>query len=94
MYKLPSEKLGLRIIFGNLSLLGISYQGKQKDEEYKKKFSNKNEMRKVIKNAIRYGIKIFSACPHYFNETLPISAICRFISSANLLVEPIIHKNR
>jgi len=71
MYKLPSE-LGLqKIIFGNLSLLGISYQNKQKDNEYKKKFSNKDEMKRVMKVAIRYGIRFFASTSFDFNELAP-----------------------
>ncbi len=60
-----------KIILGNLPLLGISYQGKKKDEEYKKRFSNKNEMKKIMRIAIKYGIKYFAASSHDFNELSP-----------------------
>ena len=67
------ERLDLqKIILGNLPLIGISYQGKQKDEEYRKRFSNKDEMKKVMKVALKYEIKYFASSSHDFNELSPI----------------------
>jgi len=69
---LSSERLGLqRIILGNLPLLRISYQGRQKDVEYKEKFSSKGEMKRVMKVALRYDVRLFSASSHGFNELAP-----------------------
>ncbi|MEM3407569.1 MAG: hypothetical protein QW806_02350 [Nitrososphaerota archaeon] len=67
------ERAGLqKIILGNLPLIGISYQGEEKDEEYKKRFSNKDEIKKVMKVALKYGIRYFAASSHDFNELSPI----------------------
>ena len=57
-----------KIVFGNLPLIGITYQGSEKDEECRIRFSNKNEIKKVIEVALGYGIKYFAAAPHDFNE--------------------------
>ncbi|MEM1575115.1 MAG: hypothetical protein QXF09_05890 [Nitrososphaerota archaeon] len=61
-----------KIILGNLPLIGISYQGKQKDEEYKERFSNKEEIKKVMKVALNFGLRYFAASSHDFNELSPI----------------------
>ncbi len=61
-----------KVIFGNLSLLGISYQGEQKDREYKERFSNKNEMKDVMKTTLRQGVRCFAASSHDFNELAPL----------------------
>jgi hypothetical protein len=52
-------------------MLGISYQGRYKDEEYREIFSSKGEMKKVMKVALRNGIKLFAASTHDFNELSP-----------------------
>ena len=49
-----------KVIFGNLPLLGISYQGKDKDREYKEKFSEKDEIKKIMKIALKNGIRYFA----------------------------------
>lgn len=61
-----------KIILGNLPLIGISYQGKEKDEEYKKRFSNKDEIKKVMKVALNFGLRYFAASSYDFNELSPI----------------------
>jgi len=61
-----------KVILGNLPFLGISYQGEQRDREYRKKFSNKNEMKNVVKVALRYGVKYSAASSHDFNELAPV----------------------
>jgi hypothetical protein len=60
------------MIFGNLPLLGISYQGRERDEESKHKFSDKREMKKVMNAALRQGIRVFAASPPHFCELAPI----------------------
>ncbi len=65
------HELVARIIFGNLPLLGITYQGIEKDEECRTRFSNKDEMKKVIEVAIRHGISCFASSSHDFNELVP-----------------------
>jgi hypothetical protein len=61
-----------KVIFGNLPLLGISYKGEQKDEEYRRRFSHKDEMKKVMRIALHYGIRYFAASAHDFNERAPV----------------------
>jgi hypothetical protein len=69
---ISSGKLGLqRMILGNLPMLGISYQGKRKDDEFRGKFSDKDEMKRVMKVAIRYEVSLFSAASPDFNELAP-----------------------
>ena len=60
------------MILGNLPLLGISYQGREKDDEYKGKFSDKHEMKQVIRAALRHGVILFAASSHGFNDLAPI----------------------
>ena len=57
-----------RIILGNLPLLGISYQGITKDNEYKERFRNKAETKKVIRTALNHGVKFFAASSQTFNS--------------------------
>lgn len=61
-----------RVIFGNLPLLGISYKGEQKDDEYRRRFSHKDEMKKVMRISLHYGIRYFAASAHEFNERAPV----------------------
>ncbi len=61
-----------RIVLGNLPLIGISYQGKEKDNEYKEKFSFKDEMKKIIRFALQNEIKYFSVSSPNFNELSPL----------------------
>ena len=71
--KPPTGKLGLqRIVLGNLPLLGISYQGRRKDREYIEKFSDKGEMKKIMRVALRHGVSLFAASSHGFNDLAPI----------------------
>jgi len=60
-----------KIIFGNLPLLGIYYQGTKRDRECRIKFSNKDEMKKVVGVALRYRIRCFAASSHDFNVLAP-----------------------
>ena len=61
-----------RMIPGNLPLLGISYQGREKDEAYKEKFSDKLEMKRVMRVAVQYGVSLFAASSHGFNDLAPM----------------------
>lgn len=61
-----------KAILGNLSLLGISYQGQERDREYKKRFSKQGEMTRVMRVALRYDVRLFAASSHDFNELSPI----------------------
>jgi hypothetical protein len=61
-----------RVILGNLSLLGISYQGPERDREYRNRFSQPGEMVRVMRVALRYGVRTFAASSHDFNELSPL----------------------
>ncbi len=72
MVMLPQAKFGLqRMILGNLPMLGVSYQGRERDNEYRKKFSDKSEMKRVMRVAIGFGVSLFAASSHGFNEFAP-----------------------
>jgi len=68
MYRLAFQLKSQRIVLGNLPFLGISYQGREKDKQYKDKFSDKSEMKKVMKVAVDYGVRFFSASSHGFTD--------------------------
>jgi len=54
-----------RLILGHMPFVGISYQSEKKDEEYRKRFSEINEIRNVIEAAIMMGVcKFAAATPH------------------------------
>jgi len=57
-----------RIVLGNLPMLGISYQGAMKDNEYKERFQDKAEMKKVIRVALNHGVRFFAASGRAFNQ--------------------------
>jgi len=50
-----------RLILGHMPLVGISYQCREKDEEYREKFSDARSMKRVIDAAIRLGVGRFAA---------------------------------
>ena len=57
----PTNKL----ILGHMPFVGISYQNEEKNEEYRKRFSETNATRKVVEAAIEMGIRRFAAAtPH------------------------------
>ena len=68
MYRLAFELKSQKIILGNLPFLGISYQGREKDEQYREKFSDKHEIKKVMKVAVNYGVRFFSSSSHRFSD--------------------------
>lgn len=72
MFRLAAELTSQRLILGNLPFLGVSYQGREKDRECRERFSDKAEMKKVMKVAIKYGTRFFSASSHRFNELAPL----------------------
>jgi hypothetical protein len=72
MTSMPFEILRKHsIILGNLPMLGVSYQGATKDSEYKERFRNKAEMKKVVRTALNYGVKFFAASSRTFNPLAP-----------------------
>jgi len=72
MFRLAAELKMRRLILGNLPFLGISYQGRERDRECRERFSDKNEMKRVMRVAIDYGTRFFSASSHRFNELAPL----------------------
>ncbi len=72
MFRLALELKSRRIVLGNLPFLGVSYQGREKDEEYRERFSDKSEMKKVMRVALNYGVRFFSASSHRFNDLSPL----------------------
>jgi len=72
MTSMPFEILRKhRIVLGNLPMLGVSYQGIIKDSEYKERFRNKAEMKKVVRTALNYDVKFFAASSRTFNPLAP-----------------------
>jgi hypothetical protein len=61
-----------RVILGNLPLIGISYQGLDKDREYKNKFSDKNEIKRILRVGLKYKVRNFSVSSFDFNELAPL----------------------
>jgi hypothetical protein len=54
-----------KLILGHMPFIGVSYQSKKKDIEYKKKFSDMNEISKVINASLEMNVKKFAAAsPH------------------------------
>ena len=49
------------LVLGHMPLVGISYQSREKDEEYRRRFAEANEMKSVIESAIKMGIRRFAA---------------------------------
>lgn len=60
------------LILGHMPFVGISYQNKEKDIEYKKKFSNPNEIKKIIDSAIKIGIKKFAIASKNSSPLAPL----------------------
>jgi hypothetical protein len=56
-----TKKIEDTLILGHLPIIGVSYQNKERDEEYRKRFSDENEMAKVIEAAIKMGVKKFAS---------------------------------
>lgn len=54
------------LILGHMPMIGISYQSKDKDEEYRRRFSRASEMRKVMEASLDMGVRKFAASTHGF----------------------------
>jgi hypothetical protein len=53
------------LILGHMPFIGISYQSRQRDEEYQRRFSKLTETMKVINAAIKLGLCKFAAATPY-----------------------------
>jgi len=72
MYRLTLELKSEKLVLGSLPFLGVSYQGREKDEQYRERFSDKSETKKVMKVALKYGVRFFSASSYRFNDLSPL----------------------
>ncbi len=61
-----------RLILGHMPLIGISYQSEEKDEEYRKRFSEIGATRKVVKAAIEVGIHKFAGATPRSSPLSPV----------------------
>ncbi len=54
-----------RLILGHMPFVGVSYQSKEKDEEYRRRFSKTSATENVVEAAIKMGVHRFAgATPH------------------------------
>jgi len=60
------------LVLGHLPMVGISYQGREKDEEYRARFSRPGEMRRVIDSAVGAGIRKFATSAPGFTSLASI----------------------
>ena len=72
MYRAAFELKRQKLILGHLPFLGISYQSREKDERYREKFRNKLEIKRVMKVALDYNVRFFSASSHGFSDLAPL----------------------
>jgi hypothetical protein len=56
-----TKKIEDALILGHMPMIGVSYQNKEVDEEYRKRFSDENEMAKVIETAAKKGVRKFAS---------------------------------
>jgi hypothetical protein len=56
-----TKKIEDTLILGHMPMIGVSYQNKERDEEYRKRFSDENEMAKVIETAVNKGVRKFAS---------------------------------
>ncbi|UCB61197.1 MAG: hypothetical protein JSW72_03885 [Candidatus Bathyarchaeota archaeon] len=61
-----------RLILGHLPFIGISYQGKERDKEYHRRFSEMTTTRKVVEASIKCGIHRFAAATIH---SAPLSSV-------------------
>ncbi len=54
------SSIGEKMILGHMPLIGSSYQSKEKDRELIRKFSDKNEIRKIFETAYKLGIRKYA----------------------------------
>lgn len=50
-----------RLVLGHMPMIGVSYQSRRKDEEYRKRFSDARAMRRLIDAAFEIGVRRFAA---------------------------------
>lgn len=57
-----------RLVLGHMPMIGISYQSREKDEEYRRRFAEAGEMRSVIDAAFNMGVRRFAASTPRFTS--------------------------
>lgn len=83
--KVPLIKIGAtlvpRIILGHLPFIGQSYQGHGKDEDFLRRFSNPENIIKIIVRAVcEYGLTAMSIAPNIFEK--PIHILLKAVKEA------------
>ncbi|NQT07991.1 hypothetical protein HQ586_02835, partial [Candidatus Bathyarchaeota archaeon] len=64
-------KVSERMILGHMPLVGISYQSREKDREYRERFSEPGAMREVMEAALEMGVHRFAAAA---SDSSPLAA--------------------
>ena len=60
-----TNKIEDTLILGHMPITGVSYQNRERDEEYRKRYSDENEIVKVIGATVKLGVRKFaSATPN------------------------------
>ncbi|UCD72649.1 MAG: hypothetical protein JSW01_04120 [Candidatus Bathyarchaeota archaeon] len=60
------------LILGHMPFVGVSYQTRERDEEYRRRFSKVEAVRVVVDAAIRKGVKIFAAATPGSSSLAPL----------------------
>jgi hypothetical protein len=64
---------GIReLILGHMPFIGISYQSREKDKEYQKKFRDPQEIKKVLDYALKIGINKFAIASKESSSLAPL----------------------
>lgn len=63
--------LATSIILGHMPFVGISYQSRKKDEEYRERFSEMSTTQNIIEEAIRFGVHRFAAATLHSSPLSP-----------------------
>ncbi len=71
-----------RLILGHMPLIGVSYQSGEKDEEYRKRFSEIHATKELIEAAVKMDVHKFAAAtPH----TSPLSPV--YLQALRLVID-------
>jgi len=61
-----------RLILGHMPLVGISYQSREKDAEYRRRFSDATAIQNVVDAAMEMGVKWFAAASPGSSRLAPL----------------------
>jgi hypothetical protein len=77
-----------RLILGHMPLVGISYQSREKDAEYRRRFSYAKAMREVVDAAVELGVTKFAAASPDSSPLAPLHIhILETLAGENLDIE-------